>query len=73
MRAVPGRLYAAGPDRQASSPTPTFVPSGKPAPQPDEGPVDPRGFAIRTQQKVIAHYRQLLAASKPPELRASIN
>jgi hypothetical protein len=55
-----GRRYAAGSERPAS--LPTLVPH-----QPDDIPVDPRGFAIQTQKKVVAHYRQLLAISNPTE------
>jgi len=38
------------------------------AAQPEEEPVDPREIAIRGQQKVIAHYRRLLAHTSIPEM-----
>jgi hypothetical protein len=35
---------------------------------PEEPPVDPREVAIRGQEKVVAHFRRLLAHSNIPEL-----
>ena len=65
MRAVrwPGWLNAAGPDREAPGlvPLASAGPRRHAAPAIDDAPADPRGFAIQSQQKVIAHYRRLLA------------
>jgi hypothetical protein len=72
MRAVrwPGWLNAAGPGRD----DPGLVPLASAEPRRhavqaiDDAPADPRGFAIRSQQKVIAHYRRLLAVHKIVDL-----
>jgi hypothetical protein len=75
-----GRLLR--PWRRGSEPSsePSLVPSqdgeGREAPaapqataaQPEEAPVDPREIAIRGQEKVIAHYRRLLAHTSIPEM-----
>jgi len=64
------------PDAEPSA-EPSLVPSqdGETAPAvpetaalPDAPPPDPREIAIRGQEKVIAHYRRLLAHTSIPEM-----
>jgi hypothetical protein len=66
----PGWFNAAGRDRDAPGlvPLESAEPQRHAAERFDDAPVDPRGFAIRNQQKVIAHYRRVLTVHKIADL-----